>query len=450
MSFFRKTALFSIALSAFLLPACGGSDSNDNDNNGNNGVDIEHTDLVKSVKSLTASREESSASDSEIKSFVLNQYDLNFDLLRASKDQIKQNNAMISTLSLQMAFAMVWAGSQYNTSDDIEKSLNFDGNTHEVLNYLDARLTSLNKEAIHSQYEDMDATEIKISNNLYLTPQANWSATWLDKLAVNYGAGIEEANFAANPDGVRKYINAVVSRDTHDRIKDLLPEGSVTNNTKAVITNAIYFKAPWTEPLRKLPKTPFTKLDNSSVNANFLADSSHYPYIATEKYEAVSLPLRDNDFRVLFILPEASQFEAVGQSLSSSDIDHIFTDSTSTAIIDIKLPAFTFDTSLNLNAPLQSLGMVTPFSPEDADFSKMTSDKNDFFIDQVIQKTFIGLDEKGVEAAAATAITMAGNGMPVEEQHIELKLDHPFYFVIYETKTKSPLFFGRVMDPTEK
>lgn len=450
MSFFKKTALFSIALSAFLLPACGGNDSNDDgDNNGK--VDTEHSDLVQSVKSLTASRKDSSATDSEIKSFVLNQYDLNFNLFRAVSDQIKQDNAMISTLSLQMAFAMLWAGAQSNTHSDIKKALNFDGSTHEVLNALDARLMSLNKEAVHNEYEDIDATEINLTNNLYLSPNHNWANAWLDELATNYGAGIEAADFAAHPEDVRKYINAVVSKDTHERIKDLLPEGSITPTTQAVITNAIYFKAPWPAPLHKLTdKITFTKLDKSSVDADFLSTSGHYPYIATENYQAVSLPLRNNDFRVLFVIPEADQFDNVAQSLSASDIDSIFNDSKTDAVIDLKLPSFTFETSLSLKSPLKNLGMITPFS-EDADFSKMTSDPNDFYIDQVFQKTFVGLDDKGVEAAAATAISVGGNsGMPVQEQHIELNLDHPYYFVIYETKTKTPLFFGRLMDPTAK
>ncbi len=449
MSFFKKIALFLIALSAFLLPACGGSD-NEDDNNGNDG----EQELVTSVKSSRHRQFLTSINTSNLNSFVLNQYDLNFDLFRASKDQIKQNNAIISTISLQMAFAMVWAGSQSNTYSGIQEALHFDENTRDCLNWIYSGLNKANVDAVHEHYEgfdpkDYDAIEIKLSNNLYLPPLGRWkwSEDWLDELAINYDAGIEEANFAADPEGVRQYINNVISRDTHDRIQNFLPDGSVTADTKAVITNAIYFKAPWHYALQKLSdQKTFTKLDNSSVNTDFYMNSNHfaYSYYAAEKYEAVSMSFWYDDFQVLFILPEAGQFEAVEQSLSADDIDAIFTNLKVTPM-QIVLPAFSFNTSLNLTAPLQSLGMVTPFSPEEANFSKMTPDKNDFFIDQVYQKTFIDLDDKGVEADISTVLEDS-----LGSTSKTLTLDHPFFFVIYHKSTKSPLFFGRLMDPTAK
>lgn len=439
---FNKTTCCSFALLALALSACSDSDSNNGD----------VADFITPVKSLTMERSASKAGDSEVKSFVLNQYDLNFDLLRASADQIEQKNAMISTFSLQTAFAMAWAGAQSTTYSDIKNALNFDGSTHAVLNKLDVLIRSKNKEAIQNTDYQVDAVEVNTSNHIYLAPREDWSSAWLDELAYNYGAGIESTDFEADPEGIRKYINSVVSQDTHDRIKDLLPENSIKSNTMAVLTNAIYFKSPWRDEVSQSDvPLAFHKLDQSTVDVTQLNISKQYKYVAQNHYQAVSMPLRDNDFNVMFILPDEGSFEKVQSTLDSKEMDEIFTKVTTKAIIDLKFPEFTFDTSLELSEPLKKLGMNAPLSMTDADFSKMTTEKNAFYIDKVFQKTFIDLNKRGVEAAAATAIVVDENGAVMDPPpRIEMTLDRPFFFVIYETSSRTPLFLGRVMDPSQK
>jgi serpin B len=402
------------------------------------------------------SRADSNIADADRDAFVKGQYDLNFDLIRKSADQIGDDNAMISTFSLQTALAMTWAGADGDTASEMAAALHFDDNTHAALNKLDALIQSKNKDVYvkdeGTPYEEKkDAVEIKTTNDLYFsTGIYTWASAWLDLLAVNYGAGLTELNFQADIEAARKYINDRVSDATHDRIKDLLPENSIDGNTRSVITNAIYFKAPWRDIVNKAnDKMSFHKLDGSSVDVDYLLSSHRYEYMAAADnlYQAVSVPLRDDDFKVLFVLPDDGKFNDVQAALNGDLVGNIFDKLAKDSPVNLGFPSYSFETELTLKEPLKDLGMVKAFDEMDANFSKMTDLPNDLYIGQVYHKTFVGLDEKGVEAAAATAVVMESKATPGEV--INLDLDKPYFFIIYESDSKSPLFVGRVMDPSK-
>ncbi len=454
-----KTALMlalSLGVAAGSLSACTDGDGNGN-SNANNGqqsqqVDVDFTKIIKS----NLSRADSNIADADRDAFVKGQYDLNFDLIRKSADQIGDDNAMISTFSIQTALAMTWAGADGDTASEMAATLHFDGNTHAALNKLDALIQAKNKDLYveneGTPYEvRKDAVEIKTTNDLYFAPiDKGWSSSWLDLLALNYGAGLTEINFAADVDAARKYINDKVSDATHARIKDLLPPGSLDVNTQAVISNAIYFKAPWKNMVTKAnDKLSFHKLDGSNVDVDYLIADDNFEYMADDNnlYQAVSVPLRDNDFKVLFVLPDDGKFNDVQAALNGDLVGNIFDKLAKDSPVNLGFPSYSFETELTLKEPLKDLGMVKAFDEMDANFSKMTDLPNDLYIGQVYHKTFVGLDEKGVEAAAATAVVMESKATPGEV--INLDLDKPYFFIIYESDSKSPLFVGRVMDPSK-
>ena len=452
----KKSVIFfalSLSLLAGGLTACNNSDNdngNSNQNQNQSGV------KAKSIKSELA-RVDSTISNDKLSAFVNNQYNLNFDLIRASSEQLHNDNAMISTFSIQMALAMTWGGADGDTASEMASALHLDADSHSALNKLDSMINLKNKleydNGDKENPEHKDAVEIKTSNNMYFaTDTYTWSEDWLNLLATNYGAGLQEMDFASDPEAARKYINDVVSNDTHNRINNLLPEKSITLSTQSVITNAIYFKAPWKDNVSEGGSIDFHKLDGSSVSVDCLTVSENYLYMAdsvSNMYQAVSVPLRDNDFNVMFILPAEGKFNEVQESLNGTVVSSIFDNFSDETKINLKFPSYSFETSLSLKAPLKSLGMVKAFDASNADFSKMTKESNDLFVDDIYHKTFIGLDKNGVEASAATAVVIARETAELNEP-INLDLDRPYIFVIYESESRTPLFVGRVMDPSKK
>ena len=113
--------------------------------------------------------------------------------------------------------------------------------------------------------------------------------------------------------------------------------------------------------------------------------------------------------------------------------------------VGLSFPKFEFRTTASLMPPLQALGLTEGFDPDRADFSGMTNEER-LFIADVIHEAFIAVDEEGTEAAAATAVVMAGLSAPMDP--VQLTVDRPFLFLIRDTETGAILFLGRVLDPT--
>lgn len=383
-----------------------------------------------------------------LQTFVKGQYDLNFELLKNSNEQINNKNAMISTFSIQSALGMTWAGAAGDTAAEMKKALHFDDNTHQALNNITAQVLDGRLDALDTEFEKRDKVDVAINNDLYLSPNYTWKESWLDALSINYDAGLTEMNFAADPEGARKYINDVVSNDTHERIKDLIPPNAITKSTQFVLTNAIYFKAPWAyEMYQNNDPFTFNLLDNSTVKATSIGVNESMLYAKGTNYQAVSVPLRGDHFNMMFIVPDEGEYSNVESTLTGDFMNTVYS-SLESQQVRLSMPEFTFETSLDLVKPFQTLGMKKAFTAE-ADFSGMTvEDNNSLFIGAIVHKSFIGVNKDGVEAAAATAVVGKDSAMPTEP--IILAIDRPFIFMVYEKETNSPLFVGRLLDPTQK
>ena len=400
-------------MAAFLVAGAGCDDGGENASAG-----------MKEVRSELA-RETSEISRQDLDAVVIGQYDLALDVLRHGAEQIGGKNAMVSALSLQSALAMVWAGANGRTASEMASALHFGDSSHAALNKIDAVLTNA----------------VDGSN------RHTWNPAWLDILARNYGAGIRTMDFG-RPEEARLYINRQVSEVTAGRIPELIPQGAVTVSTELVLTNAIYFKAAWNDHFERFASVmPFTLGDGERKKVEYVGTQAPFPRYKGEKFRAVSVPLRSHDFNVLFILPDAGQFEAVESGLTGDVVFDVVTHVMPSEILDFRVPSLEFETSLVMRDMLKALGMPQAFSSE-ADFSGMIVESNGLVLSEVFHKTYFGLDETGVEAAAATAAVMDEGASP--EEPVPFVLNRPFFFVVYESETLSPLFFGRVLDPTLK
>ena len=383
-------------------------------------------------------------SDADLATFVKGQYDLNFELFRAD-NTLDGSNAMISTFSIQTALGMVWAGAAGDTKSQMASALHFDAGTHDALNKLNTDIRAKNKPASQTDSETVDAIEIKTSNNLYAV-RSGWKDSWLKVLDQSYDAGITELDFATDPEAARTYINQVVSKDTHGRIKNLIPAGGVSVNTKSVLTNSIYLKAPWNPALHvEAGEMQFHADANGAKTVPALTVPS-YSLLSGKGADcvAVSVPLRDDAFHVLFVMPDEGKFDDVWNALDGDKISGIFA-GMDRKDLRLTFPKIEFTTPLSLNDPLKSLGMTDAFDEAKADFSAMSD--LDLYIGLVVHKSFIAMDEKGVEAAAATAVAMDETASAETDT---LDIDRPYIFVIYETESRAPLFVGRVLDPSKK
>jgi serpin B len=164
-------------------------------------------------------------------------------------------------------------------------------------------------------------------------------------------------------------------------------------------------------------------------------------YAEGDGYQAVELPYLSDSVRMLILLPAEGKFDAIASGLSDDFVQQMLSAMKQNSVT-LTMPRFTFESENQLKAPLQALGMISAFG--DADFSGIDGTRS-LFISEVYHKAFIAVDEKGTEAAAATAVVM--RKVAVMENKT-VTLDRPFIFLIYDKPTGEILFLGHLKDPT--
>lgn len=369
------------------------------------------------------------------------------DFYQAVHDQ--GGNLFYSPYSISLALAMTYAGARGTTESQMGETLNFtlpQDRLHPAINALDQELAS--REAASSAQEG-DSFKLNIANSIWAQKDYTFLPEYLDLLAQNYGAGLRLVDFAGNVESGRQTINDWVDEQTQGKIKDLIPQGAIDALTRLVLANAIYFKASWLHPFdEKLTQDgDFHLLDGSQVRVPMMAASAStsLPYAQGPGYQAVELPYLGGDVAMLILVPDAGTFPQFEASLNPVRLQEVLSSLKSQQVV-LKMPKFKFESSYDLSNTLAGMGMPDAFDPGQADFSGMDGGRN-LYITRVLHKAYVSVDEKGTEAAAATAVIVGLTAMP--SSPVELTVDRPFIFIIQDKPTGTILFMGRILNPAE-
>jgi serpin B len=357
-----------------------------------------------------------------------------------------EGNLFFSPFSISMALAMAYAGAHGTTETEMADTFHFDlpqSQLHPAFNKIDNELASRGEGA---KGKDDKGFRLNIVNAIWGQKGFEFLSQFLDTLAQNYGAGMRILDFMANPEQCRQTINEWVSNQTEDRIKDLIPQGVIDKDTRLVLTNAIYFNAAWLNQFEDsaTQKGDFYLLDGNKVSVDMMRQTESLGYFSGNGYKAVELPYDGDQLSMIIMVPDNGQFQKFEDSINPDLLNSVINGLHNNRI-NLTMPKFEFDAEFNLNKTLMEMGMPTAFT-DAADFSGMTG-RRDLCISDVLHKAFVSVDEKGTEAAAATAVVMRLTAMPVGET-INLTIDRPFVFLIRDIPTGTVLFMGRVLDPS--
>lgn len=372
-----------------------------------------------------------------------------FELYRALSEG-SDGNLIYSPYSVSQALAMVYAGAGGDTERELQDTLHFllaQDSLHPAFNALDLALAEA---AAEQEGEEGLSFKLNIANAIWGQAGYEFLPRYLDTLARSYGAGLRLADFQGAPEEAREAINSWVSDETEQKIRDLIPQGAITPDTRLVLTNAIYFNAAWAYQFEESATRdePFNLLDGSQVSVPTMKQRENFRFVLGEGYQAISLPYHGHRMAMLIVMPDAGQFESFESTLDATTVDEVLGALQMQDVI-LYLPRFDFESDASLSDTLAQMGMPTAFAPGQADFSGI-DDTRDLFISDVIHKATITLDEEGTEAAAATAVIMElTSAMPEPEEPVEMRIDRPFIFAIYDTQTGATLFAGRVLDPSQ-
>jgi len=358
-----------------------------------------------------------------------------------------EGNLAFSPYSLSLALAMTYAGARGDTASQMAQTLHYtlpQDRLHPAFDQLDLALA---KEAEASE-QAKNPLKLKIANALWAEKTFSFLPDYLDIVARNYGAGVQLADFVNQSEAVRQQINNWVEKQTEGKIKDLIPAGALDSYTRMVLANAIYFKADWQDQFDPNDTTdaPFYLLDGSQVTSKQMSQHMFaVPYASGDGWQAVELPYEGGTAAMDILLPDNGTFREFESSLDATRLDAIL-NSMQPADLQLAMPKFTFRSAFDLGDSLSAMGMPDAFNADTGDFSGMDG-RRDLYIGKVLHQAFIAVDEKGTEAAAATAVTMQ-LAMAVNPGKT-LTIDHPFIFAIRDLTSGQILFLGRVLDASK-
>ena len=350
-------------------------------------------------------------------------------------------NYMFSPMSIKMALALAANGASGETQQQILNALG--------LTSLD-EFNSLSKDLIE-RYSQTDILRLNIANSIWMNKDKasqNFSEAFKKIAADFYDAEVKTIN---NSNAVKE-INSWVSDKTNGKIPTIIQNA---DDFWAMLINAIYFKGAWQDEFSVNATKPdqFNNADGTKITIDFMNKTKWFPYAETKALKMIELPYKNRADKIsedgeylgtdkydnldvsMYLIMAESNIN-VEQELSAAINDNAF----KSAYIRLAMPKFKIEYYTNLNEIFMNIGITTAFDKKNADFTKMF-DKGNMCFTKTIHKTFIDVDEKGTEAAAVTAIGMAGTALPPEP--IELKFNKPFYFAIRDNISAETLFMGR-------
>ena len=248
------------------------------------------------------------------------------------------------------------------------------------------------------------------------------------------------------PDAARGIINAWVEKETHDKIKNLIPKGALTPLTKLVLTNAIYFKGTWEVPFEKSQTKagPF-HAGSEKQEVPLMNRHAAMSYAETPDYQAIELPYKGRETSMLVWLPRKAEGLAdLEKALSGAAIAATVKAMQSRVTVDLTLPRFKVETESSLQEPLAALGMKDVFDEQKADLTGMHSGREALSISAVIHKAFVDVNEEGTEAAAATGVVVGATSVQLPVEPKVFRADRPFLFAIRHIPSSTVLFLGRL------
>lgn len=386
------------------------------------------------------------ATDEELALNTQGELELGTALLTELSGQ--HDNVLLSPYSLRSAFGQVYAGTQGTSRGEIEAVLGFADlgeRTHAVLNSVSQQLESRNAEAT----EFSPQLIVRPVNRSFfdVAYEDSVGELWLETVQSHYGTCTEVFDMNADHEATKKYVNDWVSAQTGDLIPNLVK--SLPESVSLILVNALYFKAAWATPFSEslTHKASFLARSGGEVEVDMMHAPLHQgSYAEHEQWQAVSLPYSDGRLEMVVVLPAEGSEEDFAASLDAGQLQDVF-DALEYTTVDLQLPKFDLMSSWGLRSTFQTMGMSAAFENA-GDFSPIAEGMMPIF--EIFHDVAIIIDEKGTEAAAATAVVFGEDGGEDPVAEAQVVADRTFYVAIRDRSAGAVMFFARVGDPTAR
>ncbi len=395
----------------------------------------------------------SSRGDIDLRASSIN--DFAFKLFKEIAKKESSSNIVLSPLSVQAAFSLLYpaTSTEIESGKEMADALNFNLDQavfHEAMKgYL---------LALSNAFKDPGADKTlkwSLVNQVWVDKSFDFQPVFLQSIKSYYNAGGGKLNFRKEREVSRIAINDFIASNTNNLIKDLLPPEAIKANTAAVITNSVYMLADWLVPFEKNASSEraFTTAAAESVTLKTMTATRSLAYAALNDYAAVTLPYVGEKLAMLVVMPNnGGSYNEFEKDFGTGDFVATL-DALKATKVKFSLPKFTIEWGTkSLKETLIELGMKRVFRDDFNHFPGLLEKHGQVFdstiwIDDVFHKAKIIVDEKGTEAAAATAIVIAEKSSDEPEVDATFLVNRPALYFIYDIEHKGVIFMGRLADP---
>ena len=344
-----------------------------------------------------------------------------------------KENVCLSPLSAQFALAMVANGAESKTKEEIYKAVGLSTN---VNGYYKELLHTLNTN------EDWQHCEVNVANSIWINNKLSVKEPFITENKENFDAAIETVEFN---DSTLHRINEWCSEMTKGKIPTILND--INPNDRMYLINALYFNAVWNKKFNKenTKKESFTTENGKVVEVDMMRQRENSLYCNNKDFEITVKRYYDGKYSMLLALPKKKmKCDEAAQAIMSNLEKYL--SEMSRCEVDLSMPKFTVEFGSSLKHVLEQQGITRAFG-ERAQFNGISDEP--LCISDIMQKTYIKVDEDGTEAAAVTALRVGAMSMR-PQNIIPMRLDHPFVFAIIENDSNEVLFVGKIGNPIEK
>ncbi|XP_037362343.2 antithrombin-III isoform X4 [Talpa occidentalis] len=285
------------------------------------------------------------------------------------------------------------------------------------------------------------------NDNIFLSPLSISTAFAMTKLGAcdNTLKQLMEENAEQS----RETINKWISNKTEGRITDVIPPDAINELTVLVLVNTIYFKGLWKSKFspENTRTELFHKADGESCSASMMYQEGKFRYRRVEEgTQVLELPFKGDDITMVLILPKAEKSLAKVERELSPEVLQEWLDALGETLLVAHVPRFRIEDSFSLKERLQDMGLVDLFSPESSRLPGIIAGgRSDLYVSDAFHKAFLEVNEEGSEAAASTAIAIAGRSL--NPNRVTFKANRPFLVLIREVALNTIVFMGRVANP---
>ncbi len=346
--------------------------------------------------------------------------------------QPAQENVFVSPLSVHMALGMLLNGAEGETATQIKEALKAEGISQADLNEAYQAL-------LNGLPEADPKVELGLANSVWYRNTFQVQDNFLNVLRQSFDARVEGLDFTSPT--AKDKINTWASEQTNGKIKKVIDQ--IQEQDVLFLLNALYFKGDWKYQFdpEKTSDAPFYLANGQTKTVKMMRIKEKFKSAIKDNYAAVQLPYANGQYNLTLLIP--AQETGVNELIQGFTAQN-WNDLQSTmkeAQVTVGLPRFTLDYEIKLNDVLKAMGMTRAFT-DDAQLDKINPNEP-LYVSLVKQNTYLGIDEKGTEAAAVTTVGVGVTSVGPDPYIC----DHPFVLLISEKTSNTVLFMGRIMNP---